>query len=217
METFYKKKIVSINNYYKNLLRFIWKNPCQCATILSCKLLFSFTHSTYTRVSNFGLNIEPKLAIRLIRGSTYTRVYTVSWKRLKKPVSSNRNSSSSLFPASACEETKSGCNCESSKTNQGQQVSFPNCALDEVSCLLKMYLLVVCNTCYDRQSFILEFYRFRWRSNSSNLFESYRPNLLRVSENIVLPPLTLIRLCYDRQLGNNLMMFLIYLNSYRFE
>jgi len=41
--------------------------------------------------------------------------------------------------ASACEETKSGCNCESSKTNQGQQVSLPNCALDEVSCLLKKH------------------------------------------------------------------------------
>jgi hypothetical protein len=29
------------------------------------------------RVSNFGQNIDPKMTIRLIRGSTYTRVYTV--------------------------------------------------------------------------------------------------------------------------------------------
>ncbi len=32
-------------------------------------------------------------------------------------------------------------------------------------------------------SFILKFYRFRQRNNSSNLFESYRPNLLRVRKN----------------------------------
>jgi hypothetical protein len=34
-------------------------------------------HSTYTRVFNLGQNIESKMMIRLIRGSTYTRVYTV--------------------------------------------------------------------------------------------------------------------------------------------
>ena len=33
--------------------------------------------STYTRVSNFEQNIDNFLEIRLIRGSTYTRVYTV--------------------------------------------------------------------------------------------------------------------------------------------
>ncbi len=39
--------------------------------------MFLFNHSTYTRVFNFGQNIESKMTIRLIRGSTYTRVYTV--------------------------------------------------------------------------------------------------------------------------------------------
>ena len=29
------------------------------------------------RVSNFGQNMASKMALRLIRGSTYTRVYTV--------------------------------------------------------------------------------------------------------------------------------------------
>ena len=36
------------------------------------------THSTYTRVSDFGQNLGSKMALRLICGSTYTRVYTVS-------------------------------------------------------------------------------------------------------------------------------------------
>jgi hypothetical protein len=35
------------------------------------------TPSTYMRVSNFGQNMGPKMALRLICGSTYTRVYTV--------------------------------------------------------------------------------------------------------------------------------------------
>jgi hypothetical protein len=36
-----------------------------------------FLTSTYTWIFNFGHKIVSKLAIRLIRGSTYTRVYTV--------------------------------------------------------------------------------------------------------------------------------------------
>jgi hypothetical protein len=39
--------------------------------------LLLFSHSTYMRVFNFGQNIDSKMIIRLIRGSTYTRVYTV--------------------------------------------------------------------------------------------------------------------------------------------
>jgi hypothetical protein len=35
------------------------------------------SHSTYTRVSNFGHILGSKMALRLICGSTYTRVYTV--------------------------------------------------------------------------------------------------------------------------------------------
>ena len=34
-------------------------------------------HSTYTRASNYRQNSDSKLTIRLIRGSTYTRVHTV--------------------------------------------------------------------------------------------------------------------------------------------
>jgi|688.fasta_scaffold418333_1 hypothetical protein len=34
--------------------------------------------STYTRVSNFGQNMDFKMALRLICGSTYTRVYRVT-------------------------------------------------------------------------------------------------------------------------------------------
>jgi hypothetical protein len=37
---------------------------------------FKKHHSTYTRVSNFGQNMNSKMTLRLIRGSTYTRVYT---------------------------------------------------------------------------------------------------------------------------------------------
>jgi hypothetical protein len=33
-------------------------------------------HLTYTRVSNFRQNVDSKISLRLIRGSTYTRVYT---------------------------------------------------------------------------------------------------------------------------------------------
>ena len=33
--------------------------------------------STYTRVSNFGQNSSFRMTVRLIRGATYTRVYTV--------------------------------------------------------------------------------------------------------------------------------------------
>jgi hypothetical protein len=36
-----------------------------------------FITSTYTRVSNFGPKSTSNLLVRLIRGSTYTRVYTV--------------------------------------------------------------------------------------------------------------------------------------------
>ncbi len=40
--------------------------------------IYSFKpHSTYTWVFNFGPKFDPKLTVRLIRGSTYTRVYTV--------------------------------------------------------------------------------------------------------------------------------------------
>jgi hypothetical protein len=36
-------------------------------------------HLTYMRASHFGQKIDYKLTIRLIRGSTYTRVYTVDY------------------------------------------------------------------------------------------------------------------------------------------
>ena len=51
-----------------------------------------FFTSTYTRVSNFGQHLSSEITIRLIRGATYTRVYTVyiifeffqsKWKRQK--------------------------------------------------------------------------------------------------------------------------------------
>ena len=35
---------------------------------------------TYTRVSNFGQNLSYKMTVRLIRGVTYTRVYTVIYE-----------------------------------------------------------------------------------------------------------------------------------------
>jgi hypothetical protein len=34
--------------------------------------------STYTRVSNFGQNMDFKMALQLICGSTYTREYTAT-------------------------------------------------------------------------------------------------------------------------------------------
>ena len=38
---------------------------------------FLILNSTYTQVSNFGKDLSSKMTIRLIRGATYTRVYTV--------------------------------------------------------------------------------------------------------------------------------------------
>ena len=38
---------------------------------------FCFFDSTYTQVSKLGQILSSKEAIRLIRGATYTRVYTV--------------------------------------------------------------------------------------------------------------------------------------------
>jgi hypothetical protein len=40
-----------------------------------------FMELTYMRVSNFGRNIDSKMTIRLMRGSTYTQEYTVLNKR----------------------------------------------------------------------------------------------------------------------------------------
>ena len=41
------------------------------------KSWFCFFDSIYTRVSNLGQILSSKEAIRLIRGATYARVYTV--------------------------------------------------------------------------------------------------------------------------------------------
>ena len=49
------------------------KNVGLCLYILNQ----SYFTSTYTRVLNFGLNLRLKMTIRLIRGATYTREYTV--------------------------------------------------------------------------------------------------------------------------------------------
>ncbi len=48
---------------------------CLMLSVFKFKSLLG--HLTYMRVSNFGQNIDPKMTIWLICGSTYTRVYTV--------------------------------------------------------------------------------------------------------------------------------------------
>ncbi len=52
------------------------RQPIDFAIKLTVKYL-SFIYSTYMRVSNFGQIFNSKKSLRLIRGSTYTRVYTV--------------------------------------------------------------------------------------------------------------------------------------------